>query len=185
MFDEDGAGGVKPRSLFVGGMFYEAGEYRAGNISQWTTGTPPTILHQPTRLERAVASDVLIPAVMTGTPPREYQWYHDGLALSDDGHVSGSATATLEIASVGPRDAGTYTLSITNACGVSETTPIDLQVLTSLGDMNCDGRAQRVRYRPVRAGAVERVGTSRPSPNITPRFRIATPCWRTATGTAC
>ena len=64
-----------------------------------------------------------------------YQWYKDGLALSDGGDITGTASDTLTIANVSLTDEGTYEVRVANPCGAvdasatltAETNPV-LQV---------------------------------------------------------
>ncbi len=54
-----------------------------------------------------------------------YQWYRNGVALTDGGHISGSQTAILTIAPATTADVATvangYSVIITNHCGLSAT----------------------------------------------------------------
>jgi Concanavalin A-like lectin/glucanases superfamily/Immunoglobulin domain/HYR domain len=52
-----------------------------------------------------------------GTPPLSYQWYHNGLPLSNNGHDSGVTSYKLTIWPLNQSDGGTYTVVITNPCG--------------------------------------------------------------------
>jgi hypothetical protein len=50
----------------------------------------------------------------TGDPTLTYQWQFNGASLLDDGHTSGTKTATLTISQVGPADNATYTCVVSN-----------------------------------------------------------------------
>lgn len=45
-----------------------------------------------------------------------FRWSHDGVELSDNGRISGAASASLQIASVTSGDAGEYRCRVWNAC---------------------------------------------------------------------
>jgi hypothetical protein len=55
----------------------------------------------------------------TGTDPLNYQWKKNGANLSDGINLSGSATTNLIIANVQFADAGSYSVVVSNACGVT------------------------------------------------------------------
>ena len=53
-----------------------------------------------------------------GTDPKGgYQWFHDGILLTDVGEYSGTATRTLTITQLSTNDAGVYSVSVTNVAG--------------------------------------------------------------------
>ena len=56
--------------------------------------------------------------LVTGQAPLTFTWLKDGLTLSDDGHYSGSQTASLLAAGVNYTDVGNYQLVVSNASGV-------------------------------------------------------------------
>lgn len=80
-----------------------------------------------------------------------YQWQREVPAgsgqwtgLSDGAHegcqggaITGADSAALTIAGATSQDSGTYRCEVTNACGVTTTTPTLLSVC--VGDFNCDG----------------------------------------------
>jgi hypothetical protein len=49
-----------------------------------------------------------------------YAWYQNGTLLTDGGRVSGSTSATLQIANLAKSDAGQYTVDVSCACGHTE-----------------------------------------------------------------
>jgi hypothetical protein len=59
----------------------------------------------------------LLQASAAGTPPLSYQWYLNGVLLTNNGHDSGVTTASLAIYPVLFSDAGNYTVVISNPCG--------------------------------------------------------------------
>jgi uncharacterized repeat protein (TIGR03803 family) len=66
--------------------------------------------------EGATATFTVV-AVSTALP--SYTWNRDQTPLTDDGRISGSATSTLTISNVSSADAGTYSVYVQNALGLS------------------------------------------------------------------
>jgi alpha-tubulin suppressor-like RCC1 family protein len=81
---------------------------------------PPVITVPPTNESILIGSNAMFTAVVSGTPPYNYQWSFNGTPLVDDGvHIIGSATNTLNIVTLTAADAGTYTLAVTNVSGAT------------------------------------------------------------------
>jgi hypothetical protein len=73
-------------------------------------------------------------------------WRHNGVLLSDGPTGTGSIIAgchnpVLDVANIGPADAGAYDLLVTNACGSAASSAASLDVTGCCGsaDFNCDG----------------------------------------------
>jgi hypothetical protein len=66
--------------------------------------------------------------IAQGTPALTYQWFHNGVALSNGGEYSGVHTTTLKIQPVGYPDAGNYSVTISNPCGSVSSRPSKLTV---------------------------------------------------------
>jgi len=58
-------------------------------------------------------------AFAAGQAPFAYYWIKDGFALSDDGHYSSTQTTNLVVTTLGPSDAGVYSLVASNASGLA------------------------------------------------------------------
>ncbi|MBN1143091.1 MAG: immunoglobulin domain-containing protein [Bacteroidales bacterium] len=58
----------------------------------------------------------------------KYSWYRDGIKLSDDLTVQGSSTGTLGIHPVDPGYSGSYYCEVSGACGMANSTPMDISV---------------------------------------------------------
>jgi len=85
----------------------------------------PVITSQPANLLRTVGSGAGFTVGVAGTAPLSYQWYKDGVPLSDGTNVTGSATANLSLTAVAFSDAGGYSLTIGNTFGsVSSSTAV-------------------------------------------------------------
>ena len=85
----------------------------------------------------------MLTAEVSGASPISYEWRRDDVALVDGptGHgstISGSATPNLEIANFAAPDAGTYVLTVANACGSAFGADIVLDVANP-ADLNQDG----------------------------------------------
>ena len=80
-----------------------------------TVLVPPAITLQPTDLTVLPGQTATFTAAADGDFPLFYQWQFNGANLADDGNVSGSATASLVINNVSPANAGTYSVTASNA----------------------------------------------------------------------
>ncbi len=86
------------------------------------TATAPTITTQPTSLSVATGAAATFTVVAAGTTPLTYQWAKGGAAI-------GTATsATLTLPAVTATDAGSYTVTVTNAAGSVTSTAATLTV---------------------------------------------------------
>ncbi len=83
-----------------------------------TVGAPPSIITQPAGLDACAGSDVAI-VVEAGGSGLTYQWFFNGAPLTDGPGISGSATGSLSMSSVGPASEGLYSVTIRSSCGVS------------------------------------------------------------------
>jgi uncharacterized delta-60 repeat protein len=79
-------------------------------------GTPAdvAITQQPAEAVVEPGAAASFTAGAIGTGPLSYQWYKDGVALSNDSQFSGVTTATLTLANAQEADEGNYTVQITN-----------------------------------------------------------------------
>lgn len=75
---------------------------------------PPSITSQPASQTVFEGADAQFAVVTAGAPPFTYQWMKDGVALVDDGRISGATTASLTIGAARLTDAGDYTVSVVN-----------------------------------------------------------------------
>jgi len=63
-----------------------------------------------------------------GSPPLNYEWFKDGMALVDGGNISGSSTNALKINALTTNDSGVYSVAVSNPVG-SVTTSTALTVV--------------------------------------------------------
>jgi alpha-tubulin suppressor-like RCC1 family protein len=67
--------------------------------------------------------------VMASGEQLSYQWYFNGNPLTDNGHITGSATVTLSINNVSTGDAGNYTVTISDLTGSVTSSTATLTVI--------------------------------------------------------
>jgi formylglycine-generating enzyme required for sulfatase activity len=97
--------------------------------------TPPQITPQPQSQSVSAGSAASFSVQAAGSLPLSYQWYKNGLYLTDDTRITGSAGSTLSIASVQSSDAGTYTVRVSNPAGSVTSAGATLTVSTGPGSM--------------------------------------------------
>jgi Immunoglobulin domain len=74
---------------------------------------PPIFTEQPS-LTGGFTSNVTFQVAVEGPAPLRFQWYFNGIPLSDNGHYVGSMETNLTIMDFQPVDIGNYTLVVTN-----------------------------------------------------------------------
>lgn len=107
-------------------------EVRVSNVARRPTemafmvggaGNPPSITQQPPGdVLVGYGQTLVVPALVSGTPPLAYQWLHEGT------NVPGQTDMTLVIPNVTFAQAGRYQLVITNAYGSSNSTVAEVTV---------------------------------------------------------
>ena len=99
---------------------------------------PPVITAEPSSLSvNAGATAVFSVAAAGGS--LSYQWQMNNTNLMDGTNISGSSTATLTLSNVFGASAGTYTVTITNAGGATNSTPATLIVADPWLDLQPSG----------------------------------------------
>ena len=86
-----------------------------------TPGEPPQFVQDPTPAQLVIGNSTTLNANATGSGSLQYQWYKDGTAIPD------ATNPGLSIPTVAAADAGTYTVTATNAFGTITSAP---QVIT-------------------------------------------------------
>ncbi len=90
--------------------------------------TPPSIARQP-MTKAAKAGDATHFSVdVAGTAPFGFQWKKNGQVLAGDPRILGTREARLEILEVRATDAGSYTVTVTNAVGTVTSAAATLSV---------------------------------------------------------
>ena len=85
------------------------------NVNASVPATSPVITNQPVSLTNAVLTIAVFSVGASGTPPLYYQWYKDGVRLTNGSHVSGAASDTLTLSQLFHTNAGVYQVVVTNA----------------------------------------------------------------------
>lgn len=105
----------------------DAGEYRfyvtnrSGEAevlaAHLTVLESPLIMSRPARKPVLPGASVCLPTEVFGAEPKSYLWLRNGQVLTDDGHVSGTTTATLCLDNASYNDTGDYSLVVSNGAG--------------------------------------------------------------------
>ena len=86
-----------------------------GWVDQVTFGpAAPQITAQPASQSVNVGSTVILTVGAVATPPVTYQWRFNGAPLADGGDITGSASATVNLANVQLSQAGNYSVVVTS-----------------------------------------------------------------------
>jgi hypothetical protein len=83
---------------------------------------PLAIIVQPTNQSVAVGGRATFSVTATGDPPLGYQWQFNG------GNISGATSSTLIISNAQPANAGSYSVTITNRSGMTNSAAAQLIV---------------------------------------------------------
>lgn len=96
-----------------------SGSGQAGGAGVLTTGSNSIdFVVQPDAFVQAIESlDLALIVDAIGDGPLSYQWRKDGVDLTDDGRITGSNDAVLQISTVEFGDAGVYDVVVGDACG--------------------------------------------------------------------
>jgi uncharacterized delta-60 repeat protein len=113
-------------SGWVTGGYYNG----SGWIAETFAGFPAFTL-QPASLTNIPNSVASFSAAAVGSPI-SYQWYKDGMAISDGPSFSGSATPTLTVSNIFGGDAGHYSVLASNSFGSITSAVASLTVLDPL-----------------------------------------------------
>ncbi len=95
------------------------------SVTGLTPINPPAIATQPASLILNPGQAGSLSVAATGTAPLAYQWKKDGA------DVTGATSATFALASAATTDAGSYTVTITNAYGTVTSAAATITVTTS------------------------------------------------------
>lgn len=108
-----------------------SGALPTGFVNNGTVLARPTITTQPQNQTVAAGHNAQFTIAAAGTGAITYQWYFNGLALTDGGNISGATTATLTLTGVVAADAGNYTCVASNFGGGATSNAATLTVDTT------------------------------------------------------
>jgi hypothetical protein len=91
--------------------------------------TAPAIDFVPSDVVVLAGASASFPAVATGTAPLTYQWYRNGLALTNGPNLQGVAAATLAFANLTAAESGDYVLEVRNAWNLFDVVTVNLAVV--------------------------------------------------------
>ncbi len=92
--------------------------------------SPPRVYETDDSRSVLLGATATFSARVDGQAPLYLQWFKDGVAVVNGDRIAGATTAHLEVREVGPADAGSYHLRVTNQFGSANGAPIDLTVST-------------------------------------------------------
>ena len=109
----------------------------------WTKCTAAGIGTHPSPISTCTDIAISFAISASGTPPFTYQWSRNGTPIDPQANAS-AATATLTIPSVQVGDSGSYSCTITNACGSATSNAATLAVTQCCGRSDVAGPGQSV-----------------------------------------
>jgi hypothetical protein len=133
--------GQSVRSLQIAGKHAFLADREAGFVVAELLGLAaqaPTIVDFAPSITNIIGSDLVLSVAVEGTPPLDYSWYRDGLALAAAAGLSGVTDPHLHFPSLATTDAGDYTVVVTNAQG-SVTSAVARVTVNSFGTPTARG----------------------------------------------
>ena len=129
--------GAGPQLLQWSYVKTDSGVSISGRDSGWLDqinfspgGTAPFVTLDPTNQVTLLGSNVTLSAAASGTPPLSYQWQLNGASLD------GATNTSLSLTNVQFANEGNYSLVISNAFGVTNTTPVFVNVVDFTESLN-------------------------------------------------
>ncbi len=83
-------------------------------VATLTIYVPPSFTLQPVSQIWITGSNYTLTSLATGTQPIGYQWFENGVMMTDNGHFTGTATSTLTVSNVQTSDAASYAVVASN-----------------------------------------------------------------------
>jgi hypothetical protein len=128
------------RIVLHGGVTFGTGDNAISETWMLSQG-PAAIAVQPVSREARQGTPTSLSIVASGGGMKQYTWRRNGAVLAWRPDLSGARSDTLRFTSVQPSDAGTYDVTVTNACGSATSVAVTLSVLPNCNsiDFNRDG----------------------------------------------
>ena len=105
-----------------------AGSVTSSNATL-TVNIKPAFTTQAANRWAKAGSNTVFTATVSGTAPFSYQWFKNGVALTDGGNISGSLSNVLTVANLTTNDNGAYCLTASNVAGSATSTNALLAVI--------------------------------------------------------
>lgn len=99
---------------------------------------PPVFTQQAASRTSTNGTKTVFKAMVSGTKPISYQWFKDGLALTNGANISGAVSNVLTLANLKDSDAGIYFLQATNVAGSITSSNAVLQLKSGRDDEEND-----------------------------------------------
>jgi hypothetical protein len=100
-------------------------------VATLTVLAPAQITSQPVSQAVLLGSNATISIAASGSS-LDYQWFFNGITLTDGGHISGSTTPALSISNVQSGDAGGYVVVVSNIMSSATSVAASLTPLATL-----------------------------------------------------
>jgi uncharacterized repeat protein (TIGR03803 family) len=134
----DGYAGANPQAALIEdadgsllGTTQNGGADDAGVIFRLSFAGPPQITAQPVSQSVYVGDNVMLSVAVSGASPFSYQWQKNGTNLVDGGGITGSTSRVLSLIGVATNSAGNYSVRVSNAAGVTNSTGALLHVAST------------------------------------------------------
>jgi hypothetical protein len=123
-------------------MFAQLGGYPGGSVYfddidlTKIAGSDPDITQSPSSHTRIEGQSVTFSVTAGGATALSYQWQKDGGDLASGGNVSGATSSSLTISNVTAADAGSYSVTVSDANGSLSSAPATLTIVTAVDAIN-------------------------------------------------
>jgi hypothetical protein len=115
LLQDDGRWLMGDQTFLVGGL-------RRSGLLRLGSSDAPTIAMPPSAQSKVVGDTLTFTVVVLGATPLSFHWFKNGTA------IAGATSASLTLANVTEADAGSYTVTVTNACGAVTSSAATLTV---------------------------------------------------------
>jgi hypothetical protein len=95
-----------------------------------TISSPPTVTSQPSSKSSLVGQNATFSVTASGTAPLTFHWNKNNSPLSDVGAYTGTSTGTLSLTSLTANEGASYSVTVSNVSGSTNSNPALLVVAT-------------------------------------------------------